>query len=154
MITTSIYIPSRSRPNTQRTFAQFERKWALENITLVVPPQQYKDYKRANPGVKIEVCKLKGIGKVRQHLIEEANSSTVLMLDDDMYFYHRVKKGEVKLATNSQRDNMRMLEFMWKLIDKGYPHVGIGARPEAAHHLCSYRTCTRINNCHIQRGCV
>lgn len=139
-----IYIPSAGRATRQKTLAQFSPKMR-KRITLVVPKGEYKEYRRVHNRVEVGPP---GIGPTRQFIIDECGTDTVLMMDDDMLFYHRDKPYSKTLINNTPRDNRRMIEWVEEYLDKGYAHVGVGARPEAHFHLCDFRSCVRINNFH------
>jgi hypothetical protein len=148
-----IYIPSRSRLQQQRTLEQFPKEFAEKRITLIVPKHQVYDYAHKYSDVAVHCFDApRGIGHARQRIMDLAllkGLDRVVMLDDDMFFYHRAAPFKLSLVKNTPKQNVEMIKYMHALMDKGYAHVGIGARPEASHYLCDYRSCTRINNCHM-----
>lgn len=143
-----IYIPSRGRATRQFTLARIPKEY--RDITyLVVPEDEEADYRRANPGTPVIACPKKGIGRTRQWILDVCRKKFVLMFDDDMYFYHRIKRLDWHLATNTPAQNKLMLDELFAyMISDGYIHVGMATRTEASFYLCSYRTCTRVNNVH------
>jgi len=144
----AIYIPSAGRANRQHTFQRIPDEF--KDITnVVVPMSEWKAYERTVGKAHLLGCPTTGIGSTRQWILENTEADYVLMLDDDMYFYHRKAKGDWHLATNDAEDNVRMLARLFRLMeDKNYAHVGMATRTEAARYLCGIRTCTRVNNVH------
>lgn len=145
----AIYIPSAGRGTRQFTLERIPPVY--RDITyLVVPKEQRFEYDaHAGRCAGVLACPKNGIGKTRQWILDTTKRKFILMFDDDMYFYHRIKKGDWHLATNSMEQNKDMLDEMFAyLIDDKYIHIGMATRTEASFYLCSYRTCTRVNNVH------
>lgn len=144
----SIYIPSSGRSSKQITVRNLPKSY-LKKTCIVVPKKELKEYEKIDHGVDVIACPSDGIGKTRQWIIENATPRHVLMIDDDMYFYHRIKKGEVGLATNTEADTAAMLDAVFAELKKGeFRHVGVAPRTWASFNLCSYKVCSRINNFH------
>jgi hypothetical protein len=143
-----IYIPSRGRPTRQFTWARIPK--AYKPITQIVVPQNEEAlYMKMNPGARILCAPVEGIGRTRQWLIDHTGAKNILMFDDDMYFYHRVRPMDWHLATNEFKDTRRMLDIMFSwLEEKNFAHIGLATRTEASFYLCRYRECTRVNNVH------
>jgi hypothetical protein len=144
-----IYIPSAGRPERQITLSKIPEYW-LNNTTLVVPEGQRKKYRRAlTRPVNIVECDAANIGETRQWIIDTTDADYVLMMDDDLYFYHRKEKYKIGLVGNSEEDNALMIDRLFKSMDDlGFVHVGVAPRTEASFYLCAYKCCTRINNVH------
>jgi TET-associated glycosyltransferase-like protein len=145
----AIYIPSAGRGTRQFTLQRIPP--AYRDITyLVVPKDQRFEYDaHAGRCAGVLACPKNGIGKTRQWILDTTKRKFILLLDDDMYFYHRIKKGDWHLATNDMNQNKEMLDELFAyLIDDKFIHIGMATRTEASFYLCSYRTCTRVNNVH------
>jgi hypothetical protein len=144
-----IYIPSAGRNMRQFTLERIPTVY--RDITYLVVPKTERYAYDAHAGrcAGVLTCPKNGIGKTRQWILDTTKCKYVLMLDDDMYFYHRVKKKDWHLATNNMEENKAMLDELFAyMIDDGYMHVGMAARTEASFYLCSYRNCSRVNNVH------
>jgi hypothetical protein len=145
----AIYIPSAGRGTRQFTLERIPP--AYRDITfLVVPKDQRFEYDAyAGRCAGVLACPKTGIGKTRQWILDTTKRKFILMFDDDMYFYHRIKKLDWHLATNSMDQNKEMLDELFAyLINDKFIHIGMATRTEASFYLCSYRTCTRVNNVH------
>lgn len=144
-----IYIPSMGRSDIKMTWLALPMEWR-KRTTIVVPPEDFKAYKESFPSyADIRGCRAKGIGKTRQWIIENTQSRYVLMMDDDLRFAKRVKKGEVKLQGADQEDVGYIVEWIFTaMMDEGYVHASVAKRTEASFFLCSHRTVVRQNNIH------
>jgi glycosyltransferase involved in cell wall biosynthesis len=144
-----IYIPSTARSDVNMTFLALPMEWR-EQTTIVVGEGEKLDYKKRFPRyANIVECPKSGIGKVRQWIIDNTDAKYVLMMDDDLRFATRVKKGEVKLRPCDQEDVNDILEtlFGYMMRDK-FVHVGLAKRTEASFFLCDHRIVVRQNNVH------
>jgi len=144
-----IYIPSTSRADVNMTFLALPMDWR-RRTTIVVGRGEKLDYQKRFPKyANIIECPKKGIGKVRQWIIDNTEAKYVLMFDDDLRFATRVKKGEIKLRPCDQEDVDKILRilFGYMLRDK-FVHVGLAKRTEASFFLCDHRTVVRQNNVH------
>jgi hypothetical protein len=144
-----IYIPSAGRGTRQHTLERIPPVY--RDITyLVVPKEQRFEYDTyAGRCAGVLACPKTGIGKTRQWILDTCKKKFILMLDDDMYFYHRIKPMDWHLATNNMQQNKDMLDELFAyMIDDEYVHVGMSTRTEASFYLCDHRTCTRVNNVH------
>jgi hypothetical protein len=141
-----IYIPSAGRASRQVTLSKFPDRWRALT-TVIVPEGQRKAYKRSH--FDVVECPAENIGATRQWLIDNTHAEYILMMDDDLYFYHRAEPFKVSLVGNSSKDNGKMIDALFEaMIDDGFVHVGVAARPEASFYLCGYKIGTRINNVH------
>jgi hypothetical protein len=143
-----IYIPSRGRADRQLTLQKIPDEY--RDITYLVVPEDEEDtYRHLNKGVSVMACSRKGIGRTRQWILETCKKKYVLMIDDDLYFYHRKAQYSVELVNNTKKDNKAMLDEVFaSMIDDGFIHVGVAARPEASFFLCDSRIVMRANNFH------
>ena len=144
-----IYIPSTARSDVNMTFLALPMEWR-RRTTIVVGKGEKLDYQRRYPKyAEIVECPENGIGKVRQWIIDTCPKKYVLMMDDDLRFATRIKKGEVKLRPCDQTDVGAMLEtlFSYLIVDK-FVHIGLAKRTEASFFLCDHRVVVRQNNVH------
>jgi hypothetical protein len=144
-----IYIPSAGRGTRQHTLNRIPP--AYRDITyLVVPKDQRFEYDAyAGRCAGVLACPKNGIGKTRQWILDTCKRKYILMMDDDLYFYHRIKPMDWHLATNNMQQNKDMLDELFAyMIDDNFIHVGLATRTEASFYLCSSRCCTRVNNVH------
>jgi hypothetical protein len=144
-----IYIPSTAREDVNMTFLALPMEWR-KRLTIVVSKGEGLAYKKHFPKyANIVECPYKGIGKVRQWIIDTTTAKYVLMMDDDLRFATREKPREVKLRPCDQEDVNAMLETIFGYLMVGkYVHVGLAKRTEASFFLCDHRIVARQNNVH------
>lgn len=144
-----IYIPSTSRADVNMTFLALPMDWRKQTTIVVGRGEKLAYQKRFPKYARIIECPLQGIGKVRQWVIDNTEAKYVLMLDDDLRFATRIKKGEVKLRPCDQDDVGDILETLFGYMKyDGYLHVGLAKRTEASFFLCNHRIVVRQNNVH------
>jgi hypothetical protein len=137
-----IYIPSSSRPTVQKTIRNLDKS-LYPNITIVVPPDQIKDYDGNIP----EVVSLlpypgQGISKKRQYILELANTGKIIMMDDDLHFYKRNIDGRFKSI--KPEHTVSMVYDIVSLLDK-YPYVGLVDKFFSDTRPRGFAECTRFN---------
>lgn len=144
-----IYIPSTAREDVNMTFLALPMEWRKQ-LTIVVSKGERLAYlKRLPKYANVVECPYRGIGKVRQWIIDKTESKYVLMMDDDLRFATRVKKGEVKLRPCDQDDVGTIVETLFKyMMREKYVHVSLAKRTEASFFLCDHRIVVRQNNVH------
>jgi hypothetical protein len=139
-----IYIPSLSRPNTQRTWAEISfTKWK-DRVQIIVPESQYAAYKGHDQYSPIlaHPDELNNIGKVREwicsHLSIANGDPHVLMLDDDMGFIKRLPGDwRMKGCTSEQLEDLfQEIEYWIQVM----PMVGISMRQGNNHTFPKKRT--------------
>lgn len=127
-----IYIPSKGRADqknhTWENLPLDVREWSH----VVVGPEDYAAYAERFPENNIMLLpkKVKGIGKVRQFLIDEVYDGNMLMLDDDLSFFTRREDDPTKLRKSDVKDIRAMLRAVNKALDQ-YAHVAIAVREGA-----------------------
>lgn len=144
-----IYIPSTARSDVNMTFLALPMDWR-KRTTIVVGKGEGVAYKKRYPRyVDIVECPMKGIGKVRQWIIDNTHAKYVLMLDDDLRFATRKAKASIQFRPCDQSDVNDLLEtlFGYMLVDR-FVHVGLAKRTESSFFLCDHRICVRQNNVH------
>lgn len=125
-----IYIPTLRRNETQITLRSLPQEWHA-NTTLVVD----KDDGVVIPGkpkaVKILVCPDRGIGKVRQFIVDSHDvkkyGPAVLMLDDDLRFFIRRLDDRTKFLKATETDIGDCFALLASEMG-GFAHGGIVAR--------------------------
>lgn len=147
----SIVIPSRERHNSLRTWGALPPMWK-DRATVLVHHYEKEAYQLANPHAHVSSCHAKGIGSVRQFIIDNAKTEWVMMLDDDLYFYRRARPGGIRLVGADNAGMHEMFRILLEAMDNGYIHGGVTARPTTSFWACRYRVCQRVNNFHYFHG--
>jgi hypothetical protein len=124
-----IYIPSINRVHEQPTLLQIPPKVP---VTLVVPERQVKEYREkwtwaGNVTVLGHPTHFDNIGKVRHYILEVAYPNDVLMLDDDLIFFHRRLDERDKFEEATEEQIHEMLDDC-KVILESYGHMAIATR--------------------------
>lgn len=146
-----IYIPSLGRPHKQITWNELQGVRGLKksDVVVVVGHEDVDAY--TNPGNNgmtflVPPPSIKGIGKVRQWLLEyHAKHSTdqrMVMMDDDLTFSTRRTDDPTKAVPATKEDIARMLKSMAGML-KYMLHGSIIAREGAnrvADHGVLYNT--------------
>lgn len=137
-----IYIPSLGRADQN---AHTLERLAIAGIDakMVVGPDDYQAYidRFGKSSIMKLSPKIKGIGRVRQHLIERSDGP-VLMLDDDLGFFVR-RDDDPKLLTRAEPKHVRKaLKDMEKALKK-HAHAAFavreGANRNTAPHIYNVR---------------
>lgn len=152
MTETLIVIPSSGRAGKQQTLSYLRIAGALGRTLVAVPEDQVARYKGAGVGGVVGVpLEYNGISRTREWILttlaKDQGVSWVLMVDDDMDFYHRPDpdKWHLKYA----RDRETMCALLGKLdewLGEGIVHVGLSARQGNNRHMDSWIDCTRMMN--------
>jgi len=123
----NVYIPTRGRPERQRTWAQLPWDWKRQTW-LVVDADEMEVYARPGNSEGYQVLVYDGgpgIAQKRQWILELQAAPHVLMLDDDLDFCAR---HGGKLERASAGDIAICLELLARWLAEGIAHVGISAR--------------------------
>jgi len=126
-----IWIPSLARPGHAAALVDsIPERWRPHiRIACDADDVHLESYKRQMPvGVRVHAFKEKGIAKVRQAIGESCESSTFLMLDDDITFFRRERSDSWSLVKATQDDVGRMLDEVWRHLMGDYCAVGIAPR--------------------------
>lgn len=124
-----IYIPSKGRAE------QLHHTWealppSIQNrATIVISPKDAPAYQSRFPIERLMTTDAKGIGAVRQHLIDIADNA-VLMLDDDLSFFVRRKDNPKLLQKAQPGDVVQMIKAAEREL-KNYAHLSIAVREGA-----------------------
>lgn len=124
-----IFIPSRARA------AQRHHTWdalppaAKRRALIVIGPEDAADYAERFPLSNLMVVEAKGIGPVRQHIVD-ISDGPVLMLDDDLSFFVRRTDNPTKLAKATGPEVTAMLRCMERVLKKD-AHAAVAVREGA-----------------------
>lgn len=126
-----IYIPSLGRADQSAHTIERLMIAGVDHAKLVVGPDDYQPYidRFGKSSVMKLHPKIKGIGKVRQHLID-ITDGPVLMLDDDLGFFVR-RDDDPKLLTKAEPKHVRKaIKDMEKALKK-HAHASFAVREGA-----------------------
>lgn len=139
-----IYIPSSGRPTKQTTLASLPSSMRAD-VFLVVPPEEWQDYTKANPAANIYAPDIpKGIGPARQWCIENGDDDhKVLMLDDDLVFATRRLEEPTKFRDAAPMEVTAMLYDVANRLNT-YASVGLATREGGNRNIENYDHDTRL----------
>ena len=120
------YIVTHKRPNNQVTLR------SVPDATLVVQLDQYSSYRQAWPDQPILTLPehVTTMGETRQHMakgVSPQHDGKIILLDDDLSFYHRKDPNHYKLTNAEDTDVADMLNAVWSALDT-YAHASVSAR--------------------------
>jgi hypothetical protein len=125
-----IFIPTLNRVDEQHTYNWFTKKFLKKNhVCIVCPPNEYNAHRKY--GRLVLPCSAKGIGPVRQWIMEYARKNgidKVIMCDDDhIHWYVRPDPNKYNLR-NATREECE--DIFYRIYDKldTYAMVGVSAR--------------------------
>lgn len=124
-----IYIPSRARADQANHTWENLPPAVQERAVMVVGHEDSRAYYRRFPAHAVVTTAVKGIGKVRQAVID-GNDGPVLMLDDDLRFFARRRDDPTKFVKASPRDVATMIAAVEKALER-HAHVAIAFREGA-----------------------
>lgn len=93
-----LVIPTTGRADRQLTLDALPARW-VQKTRLVCHKSEAKDYESL--GMPLYLTSLVGIGNVRQDILSSCLEKYLIMLDDDLVFYHRVNDGSL-VKTSSE----------------------------------------------------
>lgn len=142
-----IYIPTRGRLETQRTWdslpASFRDDWG---VVLVCPPNEVAEH-RARGRAAIP-CHHDGIGPTRQFIMDTTDKPFVIMCDDDHDWMRRADPKHYRLEPIPPEETPSVFERMVELL-RVYALVGVSARAGNNRHFPERVVeVTRQNNVH------
>ncbi len=122
-----IYIPSLHRMD-QRTWEALPREWR-DKTTVVCHAKDVAPLHAKYPlmDVLAQPASLKGIGPVRQWIVDNAKEPKLVMIDDDLRFSVRISKKDTKLKPADKSELSLMLQAVEVNLDL-YGHVAVSAR--------------------------
>jgi hypothetical protein len=122
----NIYIPTLGRTEAQITLKSLPED-LLNKTFLVCNEEESATLNKVHPNLIICPENIKGIGEVRQYVIEKEKEATLLFLDDDLIFLKREPKS--KTLKPIEKTNFRELyDWFIKKLNEGYPMAGLSAR--------------------------
>jgi|TARA_R110000796_G_scaffold173614_1_gene290585 hypothetical protein len=124
-----IYIPTYRRTDNQVSIKSIPKKW-LKNTYLVCEDCEKEELLQYHDQIIVLPDDIKGIGNIRQYIIEYTSDPHILYIDDDLKFFKRDDK-KLKLVTEEQMNEL--LDWFVKMLNIGYPIAGLSA--QQGNHL-------------------
>lgn len=119
-----IVVPSRGRASRLIVLEQFSRR-ALERTVVVVPRAEVAAYRASVPlGATVLGMSYTHIGDKRQKIMNLYGDEKFVMIDDDLSFRRRGRRGPYLFDKCTKRDVDVMLRKLERLLDH-YPLAGI-----------------------------
>lgn len=148
---TLICIPSSGRSSKQPTLSYLRQAGVLNRTLICVPEAEVARYKGAGwGGVTAVPSTHTGISRTREWILTDLargkGVSRVLMVDDDMSFYHRPTLGDYHLRDANGEVMKAILQQLDDWMGQGFVHVGLSARQGNNRHEGSYVDVTRMMN--------
>lgn len=134
-----VFIPTLARPNRQETWKNLPDV-VRERTTLLVNYEDSNNYTRY-PHILLPP-EVKGIGKVRQWVIENAGPK-VVMLDDDLRFAVRRTDDPTKFQDATQDEITKMFEGISAALNV-YAHVSVSTREGGNRNTADFVWDTRL----------
>ena len=133
-----IVIPTKSRMDIQFTANQLMRAdvpYRYECF-MAVPQDEEASYNPIN-GFKIIPVDCEGINNVRQYIMEhcKVEDNKILMIDDDLRFFHRPSIDDVSLFQATGDQVFEMIQWIENQLDK-FAHCSIPARTQNFQLTC------------------
>lgn len=124
-----IFIPSLARAKQANHTWENLPPAVQERAYMVVGPKDAPAYLQRFPEDNVLIVDVKGIGKVRQHIID-ISDGPVLMLDDDLRFFTRRTDDPTKFSKATPKDVTKMIAAVERKLET-YAHVAITPREGA-----------------------
>jgi len=121
-----ICIPTYKRVDTQITLGLIP-KILLQDTYLVCNKFEEEDLKKYNVNLLVLPDSIKGIGNVRQYVVENLGSKYVWFIDDDLSFLRR-ETDSIKLKKIKDEDFIELYNWNKMCLEKGYAIVGCSAQ--------------------------
>ena len=158
-----IYIPTLNRVEKQRTLKQLQvvSESGLYPVYLVCPPDEVQKHTNVPKNTRVLGCDKKGIGKVRQWVLENAKEDIVVMADDDMIFNKRnvANQPATVMPQMKPEEIGAIFDTIHKWVSRdGQIHGGMG--PRSGNNRIEadkgkvldgvfFTECSRVNNFHF-----
>ena len=123
----TIYIPTRGRTEDKDQVVWNDFSDRLRKITYLVCPPDEEDVHR-QAGRNVIPCPAEGIQPTRQWILDHAATDKIIMLDDDLKWYKRVRPDKPPLKRIKKSHIEKPIALMSLLLAQGYPHVGMSLR--------------------------
>lgn len=143
----SIYIPSKGRPDKQKSLSYFKDDVG-KLVKVVIEPSQELDYSCYIDDGNLLVLPdhIKGIDNIRQWIVENCKTKYLIMFDDDFDFCKR-KDNSTKLEKMESADEIVELLLDWMEFED-IKLVGLSARQGNNHVEEDYKEITRQSGVH------
>ncbi len=128
-----IYIPSLHRMD-QKTWEALPPEW--QNKTTIICHRDDVEplrLKYRSMSVRQQPTALKGIGPIRQYLLDTCPENKMVMMDDDLRFSARFD-GTTKLRKADEKDMQSMMDAVEEALDD-FAHCAVSAREGNNHVL-------------------
>jgi hypothetical protein len=127
-----IIIPSKARSDRLHTVRELERSGVIDlyECFIAIPRNEWPEYSNAVPmRIKCLPLDCTGINNVRQHIIEHCTDDKVLMIDDDLTFFHRPLLDHEDLFKANDEDILKAIQWLDVQLDS-FAHCSISARTQ------------------------
>jgi hypothetical protein len=141
----TVYVPTRGRTSMEHITLNELKQFSNVKPIVACPPNEEQHFR--SRGYDVLVCP-DGIGPTRQHILENAPTAGVVMLDDDMYFSRRVNPDS-GAPLERCKDLNPLFAWISDQLDAGFIHGGISARQGNNHIHYPVVDCIRVNNAHF-----
>lgn len=121
-----ICIPTYKRTNNQITLELIPKE-LIKNTTLVCNKFEEEELKQYGVNILSVPDEIKGIGKVRQFVIENIKEKYVWFIDDDLNFLRR-EPNSIKLKKIKDSDFIDLYNWNKEQLEKGFGIVGCSAQ--------------------------
>ena len=131
-----ICIPTYKRIDTQITLSLIP-KILLKYTYLICNKFEEEDLKKYNVNLFVLPDKIKGIGNVRQYVVENLGSKYVWFIDDDISFQKRIS-NTIKLRNVTDENFIELYNWNKMCLDKGFGIVGCSTRGGNNRYLSKF----------------
>tara|TARA_R100000995_G_C3437000_1_gene101363 strand:+ start:5 stop:778 length:774 start_codon:yes stop_codon:yes gene_type:complete len=121
-----ICIPTYKRVDLQITLNQIP-KILYPDTFLICTKEEENLLKKYNIQLIVLPDNVKGIGNIRQYIVENLKTDFIWFLDDDLIFYRR-EINKTKLLKIKDADFIELYNWNKKCLEKGYAIVGCSAQ--------------------------
>jgi len=149
----NIYIPTLKRVDKQVTWEQIPADWKPRTY-LVCPEEEVVQH--ISKGRNVITCNERGIGNVRQWLLENSPTDHLLMIDDDQMFFKWKSPDDYHLKPCSDQELSALFTRMEGYLRAGEVFVGLGSRQGNNNHFPNPLV-ENIRNCNtyaVNRGII
>lgn len=122
-----IYIPSYQRPDkVEKVFLTLDRIGLNPKIVCSFYDSSIEVYKNRYGKAVLEYYTT-GIRQKRQAILDTAKDSKIIMVDDDVEFYHRISQDPVKLRKSADEEIKNAFNTIDSFLEN-YAHGGLSQR--------------------------
>lgn len=118
------------------TLSRIDKQTTLHNlkdtacpVQLVVQDHEHEQHRAAFPGVEVVALpkSIRTLGPTRKYLCGKFHREKIVLLDDDLTFYHRPVSGDWHLKDCTAKELDKLLAEVCSSLDS-YAHVSISGR--------------------------